>query len=104
MAVMASDWASTPTWRLIWAAFGIGSSIGMGVLVYVAVGLLPPEETEEDVVRARMEAQDVQVVDGLRSAAFVGQTVTKVHRCGSIDGRYYGTIITRRSPYFVAAT
>ena len=49
--------------RLIWAAFSIGS-IGMGVLVYVAVGLLLPEETEEDVVRARMEAQDVQVVDG----------------------------------------
>ena len=54
--------------RLIWAAFSIGS-IGMGVLVYVAVGLLLPEETEEDVVRARMEAQDVQVVDGTVGSA-----------------------------------
>lgn len=54
--------------RLIWAAFSIGS-IGMGVLVYVAVGLLLPEETEEDVMRAKMEAQNVQVVDGTVSSA-----------------------------------
>ena len=49
--------------RLIWAAFSIGS-IGMGVLVYIAVGLLLPEETATDVVAPQERIQDVQVVDG----------------------------------------
>lgn len=49
--------------RLIWAAFSIGS-IGMGVLVYIAVGLLLPEETVTDVVHTQERIQDVQVVDG----------------------------------------
>lgn len=49
--------------RLIWAAFSIGS-IGMGVLVYIAVGLLLPEETATDVVMPQERIQDVQVVDG----------------------------------------
>ncbi|MCB0130469.1 MAG: PspC domain-containing protein [Caldilineaceae bacterium] len=49
--------------RLIWAAFSIGS-IGVGVLIYVAVGLLLPEETEADLMRSRMESENVQVVDG----------------------------------------
>ena len=49
--------------RLIWAAFSIGS-IGMGVLVYIAVGLLLPEETLVDVDIQNAKLQDVQVVDG----------------------------------------
>lgn len=49
--------------RLIWAAFSIGS-IGMGVLVYVAVGLILPEESETDVMVREAEAQDVTIVDG----------------------------------------
>jgi len=49
--------------RLIWAAFSIGS-IGMGVLVYIAVGLLLPEETLVDVAIQNAKLQDVQVVDG----------------------------------------
>lgn len=49
--------------RLIWAAFSIGS-IGMGVLVYIAVGLLLPEETLVDVEIQNAKLQDVQVVDG----------------------------------------
>ena len=49
--------------RLIWVAFSIGS-VGMGVLVYVAVGLILPEETPLDVAKKRAEAQDVTIVDG----------------------------------------
>jgi len=52
--------------RLIWAAFSVGS-IGMGVLIYVAIGLLLPEESDEDIIAAMVEpqdVQDVQVVDG----------------------------------------
>jgi phage shock protein PspC (stress-responsive transcriptional regulator) len=49
--------------RLIWAAFSIGS-IGLGVLVYVAVGLILPEESPADVMEERTEAQDVNIVDG----------------------------------------
>ena len=45
------------------AAFSIGS-IGMGVLVYIAVGLLLPEETLVDVEIQNAKLQDVQVVDG----------------------------------------
>lgn len=49
--------------RLIWAAFSVGS-IGMGVLIYIAIGLLLPEESDEDIIAAMVEPQDVQVVDG----------------------------------------
>ncbi len=48
--------------RLLWAAFSIGS-IGMGVLIYVGLGLLLPEEP----LTSRpypAEAQDVPIVDG----------------------------------------
>lgn len=49
--------------RLIWAAFSIGS-VGMGVLVYVIVGLLLPEETPVDLATLRAEPDDVHVIDG----------------------------------------
>jgi len=49
--------------RLIWAAFSIGS-VGMGVLVYIAVGMLLPEETLTDVAVRNDRLQDMQVVDG----------------------------------------
>ncbi len=49
--------------RLIWVAFSIGS-VGMGVLVYVAVGLILPEAAPLDVAKERSEAQDVTIVDG----------------------------------------
>ena len=49
--------------RLIVAAFSIGS-IGFGVLAYVVVGLILPEETDSDVVAVNREAQTVDVVDG----------------------------------------
>jgi phage shock protein PspC (stress-responsive transcriptional regulator) len=49
--------------RLIWAAFSIGS-IGMGVLVYIFLGLLLPEENTADLSSFRSEPQDVQVIDG----------------------------------------
>ena len=49
--------------RLIWAAFSIGS-IGMGVLIYVAVGLFLPEEDESDLPVRKEEPQDVTIVDG----------------------------------------
>jgi len=49
--------------RLIWAAFSIGS-IGVGVLVYIAIGLILPEETIVDVPAYNDRLQNVQVVDG----------------------------------------
>ena len=49
--------------RLVWAAFSIGS-IGMGVLIYVLLGLLLPEEKPMDLTPLRNEPQDVQVIDG----------------------------------------
>ncbi|MCX6049388.1 MAG: PspC domain-containing protein [Chloroflexi bacterium] len=49
--------------RLIWAAFSIGS-IGAGVLVYIAVGLLLPEETLVDAAMQNTKLQDINVVDG----------------------------------------
>ncbi len=49
--------------RLIWAAFSIGS-IGVGVLVYIAVGLLLPEETLVDAAMQNNKLQDINVVDG----------------------------------------
>lgn len=49
--------------RLIWAAFSIGS-IGLGVLLYVAVGLLLPEESAGASHGQMHEAQDIDVVEG----------------------------------------
>lgn len=50
--------------RLIWVAFSVGS-VGMGVLLYVAAGLLLPEEDAISAVTAyRQEPQDVQIIDG----------------------------------------
>lgn len=50
--------------RLIWVAFSVGS-VGMGVLLYIAAGLLLPEEDAAASVTAyRQEPQDVQIIDG----------------------------------------
>ncbi len=49
--------------RLLWAAFSIGS-IGMGVLLYVALGLLLPEERPTN--EQSSTAQDVEIVDGTK--------------------------------------
>jgi phage shock protein PspC (stress-responsive transcriptional regulator) len=54
--------------RLVWAAFSIGS-IGMGVLVYVLVGLLLPEEGPAPLATTtngvqNQTVQHVQVIDG----------------------------------------
>lgn len=49
--------------RLVWAALTIGS-VGMGVLVYVAVGLLLPEESVAELQPYSDAVQDVQVIDG----------------------------------------
>jgi phage shock protein PspC (stress-responsive transcriptional regulator) len=49
--------------RLIWAAFSIGS-FGMGVLVYVLVALLLPEEPAGAPSRYHEDVQDIQVVEG----------------------------------------
>jgi len=49
--------------RLVWAAFSIGS-VGMGVLIYVLLGLVLPEEKAVDLATLRVEPQDVQVIDG----------------------------------------
>lgn len=46
--------------RLVWAAFSIGS-VGMGVLIYVLLGLLLPQEQVTDVTA--YEEDDVQVID-----------------------------------------
>lgn len=47
--------------RLVWAAFSIGS-IGMGVLIYVLLGLFLPEAEVTD-VSAFGNEQDLQVID-----------------------------------------
>jgi len=47
--------------RLVWAAFSVGS-VGMGVLLYVIVGLLLPQETVNDLAPYD-EAQDVTIID-----------------------------------------
>jgi phage shock protein PspC (stress-responsive transcriptional regulator) len=47
--------------RLVWAAFSI-SSIGMGVLIYVALGLLLPEEVDVEMELYTPE-RDVQIID-----------------------------------------
>lgn len=51
--------------RLLWAAFSIGS-IGMGVLVYVAVGLILPEETVAGMANHE-SVQNVEVVEASKS-------------------------------------
>lgn len=52
--------------RLLWAAFSIGS-IGMGVVIYVALGLLLPEETVAN--GANHHVQDVEIVEGTKPQA-----------------------------------
>jgi len=50
--------------RLIWVAFSVGS-VGMGVLLYIAAGLLLPEEDAAASVTAYgQDPQDVQIIDG----------------------------------------
>lgn len=48
--------------RLVWAAFSIGS-IGMGVLIYVLVGLFLPEEQMAQLDISRDEPHEVQIID-----------------------------------------
>jgi len=48
--------------RLLWAAFSVGS-IGMGVLLYVALGLLLPEEKPANLTPYD-HVQDVEVIEG----------------------------------------
>ncbi len=48
--------------RLVWAAFSIGS-IGMGVLIYVLVGLFLPEEQASQLDVSRDEPHEVQIID-----------------------------------------
>lgn len=48
--------------RLVWAAFSIGS-IGMGVLVYVLVGLVLPEEEAVETDAYGDEAKEVKIID-----------------------------------------
>ncbi len=48
--------------RLVWAAFSIGS-IGMGVLIYVLLGLFLPVEQTTDLGGYSEEPQDVTIVD-----------------------------------------
>lgn len=54
--------------RLLWAAFSIGS-IGMGVLIYVALGLLLPEETTTSGTTDTNFVQDVEIVEGTKPHA-----------------------------------
>jgi phage shock protein PspC (stress-responsive transcriptional regulator) len=49
--------------RLVWAAFSVGS-IGMGVFLYVLLGLLLPEDVPADLSDYRRDAQEVHIVDG----------------------------------------
>jgi phage shock protein C len=48
--------------RLVWAAFSIGS-IGMGVLVYVLIGLFLPVDQPNGISQYNDEPQDVTIVD-----------------------------------------
>ena len=52
--------------RLVWAAFSVGS-IGMGVLIYVLLGLFLPQEQVTDLQPYTDDMQDVQVIDGRTS-------------------------------------
>ena len=49
--------------RLIWAAFSIGS-LGTGVLIYVLVGLLLPEEVATSVTTFSARESDGPIIDG----------------------------------------
>jgi phage shock protein PspC (stress-responsive transcriptional regulator) len=49
--------------RLVWAAFSVGS-VGMGVLLYVLLGLFLPQEQVTAIQSYVDDAQDVQVIDG----------------------------------------
>lgn len=49
--------------RLLWAAFSI-MSVGMGVFLYVALGLLLPEETPVNLTPYSNHVQDVEVIEG----------------------------------------
>jgi phage shock protein PspC (stress-responsive transcriptional regulator) len=51
--------------RLIWAALSVGS-IGLGAIVYFALGLLLPEAPATD-ASGEAEAQNVRVIDGAAS-------------------------------------
>jgi phage shock protein PspC (stress-responsive transcriptional regulator) len=48
--------------RLVWAAFSVGS-IGMGVLLYVLLGLLLPEDVSAEVSVYEADDDGVQVID-----------------------------------------
>jgi phage shock protein PspC (stress-responsive transcriptional regulator) len=52
--------------RLVWAAFSVGS-IGMGVLLYVLLGLFLVQEQVTDLQPYGDEMQDVQVIDARTS-------------------------------------
>ena len=52
--------------RLVWAAFSVGS-IGMGVLIYVLLGLFLPQEQVTDLQPYMDDMQDVQVIDARTS-------------------------------------
>jgi len=52
--------------RLIWAAFSVGS-IGMGVLLYVLLGLFLTQEQVTSVQPYVDDMQDVQVIDARTS-------------------------------------
>jgi phage shock protein PspC (stress-responsive transcriptional regulator) len=49
--------------RLVWVALSIGS-VGMGVLAYVLIGLLLPEEGDAPVAAHDVDVQHVQIIDG----------------------------------------
>lgn len=49
--------------RLVWVALSIGS-VGIGVVAYVLIGLLLPEEKPAEVDFFDANAQDVQIIDG----------------------------------------
>ena len=52
--------------RLVWAAFSIGS-IGMGVLIYVLIGLFLPADESTELMAGSDEAQDVTIIDSTAS-------------------------------------
>jgi len=53
--------------RLLWAAFSIGS-IGMGVLVYIAIGFIIPEESAAGAM-PQDRVQDVEIMEGSKPHA-----------------------------------
>lgn len=52
--------------RLLWVAFSIGS-IGMGIFIYVALGLLLPEDGTLTTTTRQDQVQDVEVVEGSKA-------------------------------------